>query len=88
MRKTVLLAAAAIISTAIGSGCARTRTVYLAEDLPLPDRPVLPRLTPGELQCLSEDAYYRLMMRDMLRRQYAEELETIIRSTWNDQGGQ
>jgi len=55
----------------------------LRQAVPLerPERPLLPRLTSEDLQCLSTDAYLRLVARDTLRRQYAERLEIIIDST-------
>ncbi len=42
-----------------------------------PARPSLPPLDASELQCLSDDAYKRLLLRDQLRRQYAEQLEVF-----------
>ena len=83
MRRHALMLAAVIISTAIGSaGCGRTAEIrYRQEPLPLPSRPALPALSAGEMECLSDDAYARLVRRDLQRRQYAEELEAIIRAT-------
>ncbi len=83
MHRHALMLAAVIISTAIGSvGCARAPEIrYLLEPLSLPPRPTLPALSAGELECLSDDAYARLVRRDLQRRHYAEELEVIIRST-------
>lgn len=84
MRKSAWPLAVAITLTAIGSlaGCASQPEVrYVTEPLPLPARPVLPRLSAEDVACLSEDAYRRLVERDMGRRHYAEELEAVIRST-------
>lgn len=82
---------AAIILTAIGNGCAakiivppvapETITKSVVAPLSLPERPVLPPLSAEDVLCLSDDAYRRLVVRDRLRRQYAEGLEAIIRAT-------
>jgi hypothetical protein len=69
----------------LGSGCSqqipRERIVYITTPLPLPARPVLPVIESQELQCLSSGTRSALGKRDVMRRQYAEELETIIKST-------
>lgn len=91
MTKRAFMLVAAIILMAAGSGCAakiivppvapETVTKSVFAPLPLPDRPVLPPLSAEDMNCLSDDAYRRLVARDRLRRQYAEDLETIIRAT-------
>lgn len=81
MRRRAWTLAAAIIWMATGSGCAFTGARYIQEPLPLPPRPVLPALTAEDLACLPAEVYERLVRRDLLRRQYAEELEAIIRAT-------
>lgn len=65
------------------AGCASAppQVRYLSTPLPLPPRPVLPALPGAELQCLSDATYRDLVRRDRLRRDYAEQLEAIIRST-------
>lgn len=90
MSKPGWMLAAAIIWTTVGSGCATPPDVgYVTQPLPLPARPVLPRLTATDLACLPDDAYRRLVERERLRREYAEELEAIIRATHHetDDGG-
>ncbi|MDH5185204.1 MAG: hypothetical protein OEX12_15080 [Gammaproteobacteria bacterium] len=75
----------AVVITLIGAGsggCAHTEMVYVSERLSLPVRPILPSLSSDDLQCLSDDAYRRLVERNRLRREYAEEMEVIIKSTW------
>lgn len=65
-------------------GCVSTPEpviIYRTTPLPMPERPVLPVVDPEELGCLSDEAYERLLMREQLRRNYAEQLETIIRAT-------
>jgi hypothetical protein len=63
-------------------GCTTTQPVqFMQQALPLPTRPVLPHITSTELTCLSDAAYERLATRNRLQRQYAEELEVIIKST-------
>lgn len=46
----------------------------------IPQRPELPTVSAAELQCLSEEAYQKVLRREQLRRNYAEELELILRS--------
>lgn len=63
----------------LGSGC--TRTVYKPVPLDRPERPALPAVEAQALQCLSDDTFSRILEREQLRREYAEELEVIIDST-------
>lgn len=66
----------------IGAGCATLETPTPAVmALPMPMRPVLPEINSDELQCLGNDVYKRLVLRQRYLRQYAEELETIVSST-------
>ena len=81
MAKSVWLMAAATILMVFGSGCTVSEKRYVTEPLPLPVRPVLPQLSADEAACLSDETYRRLVDRDRLRREYAEKLEVIIRST-------
>jgi len=69
-----------LILAALVSGCAAQPT-FVTNPLPLPVRPVLETVSDSELECLSDDAYERLVLRDMKRRQFAEELEAVIIST-------
>lgn len=80
MLKRSKLAAAIILITLTSTGCA-TRTEYQLAPLPMPPRPELPRLDEADMECLSEQTYYRLIRRDRARRNYADELEAVIRST-------
>lgn len=54
---------------------------YVSQPLPLPVRPVLPAVYQGDLSCLSDDTYARLVERERMRREYTERLEAIIQST-------
>lgn len=45
---------------------------------PLPQRPLLPVISAGEMQCLSDETYTKLATREWLRRQHIELLELII----------
>lgn len=74
-----------IISLAIGSGCAQPEVRYITRPLDLPVRPILPGIKPAEFGCLDRDTYRRLVERERLRRNYAEELEAVIRSTQPEQ---
>jgi hypothetical protein len=82
MRSVSILLAAAIISTTIGSGCAGTQVRYVAEPIPLPAHPVLPRITEEEANEIRGDVWRKIEERDRKRRQYAEELEAEICATW------
>lgn len=63
------------------AGCAAPPTEYVTAPLPMPPRPELPSLSGEQLQCLSDEAYRDLVRRDQMRREYAEQLEAVIRST-------
>lgn len=54
---------------------------YTSQPLTKPVRPVLPAVHEGELACLPDDTYRRIVERERLRREYAEKLEAIIQST-------
>jgi hypothetical protein len=73
----------ALIAFAL-SGCAAP-VRQVSQPLPLPERPLLPRVYESELACLSDESYRRIVERERLRREYAETLETIIRATQQDQ---
>lgn len=77
--------ATAIISLAIGSGCSAPEVRYVTRPLELPVRPLLPGIQPAEFACLSQETYGRLVERERLRRNYAEELEAVIQSTHPEQ---
>jgi hypothetical protein len=63
------------------SSCAtRAEYVYLDPDLPLPDRPALPRIQPDALMCLSDDTYTILVERDAIQSAHIDRLEAIILS--------
>ncbi len=65
------------------SGCATAPTTVTLPpvELPLPAPPVLPVIPEGDLMCLPDSAYGRLVERDAKLRAYAKELEAIIRAT-------
>lgn len=62
----------------IGSGCSTQSYVY--PRLPEPTRPALVKISGEELQCISDDTAQKLRLRFVELRQYAEELETIIKT--------
>lgn len=81
-RLQLLLLIVALLAVTVSLPACSTQPVrYVSEPLPLPVPPVLPALTADDLACLSDDAYRRLVLRDMQRRQYAETLQAIIRAT-------
>lgn len=62
------------------TGCATTPH-HVAEPLPVPVRPLLPRVYEAELGCLSDETYRRIVERERLRWEYADDLEAIISAT-------
>lgn len=77
----LFLILALLAVTIILPGCGLQPTHAISEPLPLPVRPLLPALSASDIACLSDDTYKRLVIRDRLRREYAEELEAIILAT-------
>ena len=76
-----LLIVTILIMTGL-AGCPATQLPQINRTaLPLPPRPVLPAIKSAELACLSDGTYERIAHRNRLIRQYAEELELIIKST-------
>ncbi|WP_426994450.1 hypothetical protein [Methylomonas sp. CM2] len=64
------------------TGCApEIRTVTVPAVLHRPARPVLPKVSAAELECVAVDVYQRLYDRQRLITDYAVTLETIIDST-------
>jgi hypothetical protein len=83
MKKIILL-----LSLVLLSGCAFLeekppveKIVYLTNPLQLPTRPTLPTLKGADVSCLAPEVKKTLQERDRLRREYAEELEAIIKTT-------
>lgn len=71
-----------IITGLMIHGCTAPEPVPIMQQaLPLTTRPALPPIMSAELTCLSDDVYERLATRNRMLRQYAEELEVIIKST-------
>jgi hypothetical protein len=60
------------------AGCAHNPTTFY---LSKPARPILPTIDATALECLSDNTYKAIVMRDAMRRWYAQELEAIIDST-------
>lgn len=61
------------------TSCANPRIEY--RPVPawlIPARPMLPTVKAAELQCLADDVYERLAMRDRLRAQEADELRALL----------
>lgn len=69
--------ALALIAALALSGCAHD-PIYIVPRLDLPPAPVLPTVPADQLACLPDDAYEALVVRDALRRGYAEQLRAII----------
>jgi hypothetical protein len=59
------------------------KLVYVTTPLPLPSRPILPTWSGSDMQCLSDETKVKVRNRDLFRKQYAEMLEEIIKTTHN-----
>lgn len=70
-----------LLLAALLAGCAGPEARYVSVPLDCPARPELPTVSAEELDCLPDDAHARLVWRETLRRQYAEELEALCWST-------
>ena len=84
MKANACAKVAAIILITLGSvGFFGTCTKVVYEPVPLdrPQRPVMPHVEEHELECLSDETFSRLLERERLRREYAEDLEVIIDTT-------
>jgi len=57
------------------------RIVYVSTPLRLPVKPVIPKLSSSQLECVSDDTKKILLERDNVMKNYIKELETIITST-------
>ena len=75
------LAGLAIILVA---GCATTTTEYITTPLQIPDRPTLPTVVAGDLQCLTDQAFEELVARDAMLQAHIKRLEAIILTTNTD----
>ena len=64
------------------TGCApNVQTVFLPFELTRPPKPLVPRITAGDLACNSKDVVQKIMDRDRIISDYANLLATIIDST-------
>lgn len=63
----------------ISSSCAH-ETVYLKPRCDRPDEPVIPRLEGAneKMQCISDETYEFLVLRDVTRKTYADELNAVL----------
>lgn len=57
------------------------KVVYVTTPLSLPERPILPTWKGSDMICLTPEMAVKVRERDLLRKQYAEKLETIIKAT-------
>lgn len=62
-------------------GCATTTTEFVQEPIPIPARPHLPVVQPDALQCISDDAYEALAIRDTLLQEHIRLLERLLLTT-------
>lgn len=67
------------------AGCATTEPVFVQEPLPLPDRPNLPTVQGDMMQCLSDEAYEALAVRDTMLQEHVRRLEAIIETTHSEE---
>lgn len=69
----------ALAATACGHGPAAPLPV-----LPLPEPPTLPTIPAGEVKCLSDATWRKIVGRDALLRHHAAELRAILQATQPD----
>lgn len=74
---------ATILMILVGSGC--TTTQFITNPLHLPARPGLPTVPADSLSCIDTSTYTILVNRELMLKQYTEQLEVIIQSTWGDE---
>jgi len=60
---------------------ASCQTIPVTVELPLPPELTLPKNDPSQLQCLSDEAYEKLTIRDKLQTERRMTLRSIIEST-------
>ena len=72
MKKTLIA-----ITLASLIGCSSYQIVAL----PLPLMGELPKITPVEVQCLTDETYDKLRRRDILQENHIDKLEGVINST-------
>ena len=81
-----------VIGLAVGlaiilvAGCATTTTEYVTTPLQIPDRPTLPTVVAGDLQCLGNQTYEDMVARDAMLQAHIKRLEAIILTTESDRG--
>jgi uncharacterized lipoprotein YajG len=73
--KAFALAALLLLAGCSTSSEIRYRTVPASL---IPDPPVLPTVRADELKCLSDETYAKLVVRDKLRKQHANELRALL----------
>lgn len=54
-----------------------------AIDLPIPPEPVLPVINESELECISDNTYKQLVIRDIVRKYYAKTLRAMLEQRQN-----
>ena len=45
-------------------------------------KPDMAQVTNADLECVTDDAYYRIAGRDYAHEKYEKRLEAVIKSTW------
>lgn len=63
------------------SSCSTVEHRYVQEPIPIPDRPVLPRILAADLMCLSATTYESLVERDATQAAHIMRLENLLRTT-------
>ena len=63
----------------LASGCS---SHAISVRLPLPPKPLVPKIINSDLICISDDAYEILVKRDIAHKHYEQRLESVIKSTW------
>ena len=69
-----------VLIVLISSSCA-TSIIPVTVPLSLPPDLILPKIQGAEFQCMTEDAYNRVALRDVMLRARVDTLKDIIEST-------
>jgi hypothetical protein len=67
-----------VVALALALGGCSLPVRYVTVPLPEPLPPILPAVQEHELQCLSDSAYERLVVREKRLRAYVDELRAVI----------
>ena len=76
--KKVLAGIILVSNVLVLAACQPTSTYYNKPNGPVPPEPMYPRVYSTELQCLSDDAYAKLVERDIKKSEYIKLLRNLL----------